>query len=265
MILICGLLGRNIQYSKSPEIHNDYYREHNIELQYRLFDIEENELSKFIASLSENNIIGFNVTIPYKQAILKYLSGVIEPADSIGAVNTVLRKEDKLIGFNTDYLGFIGGLKEKNVDVNGKSALIIGAGGAAKCAFWALKSMGAERIEILSRKPEQAKQKFPYSDRTFNFEDYIDLKQYNIIVNCTPLGGPNNLERLPVALDGLKKDTVVYDLNYIPKKTRFLEEAEKLGAVIINGETMLKQQAYEAIEIWKANIERGDNKVEITK
>jgi len=255
----CGLLGRNIQYSKSPELHNNYYKENNLDLEYRLFDIKEEELDKFILNLHREGIIGFNVTIPYKESIIKYLSEVRYPADMIKAVNTVLVLKDKLIGYNTDYYGFKKSLEENQVSVAEKNALIIGSGGSAKCVYYALLDYGIKEVDVVSRDYNKAKKSMPENCNIVANNGMIRLEKYDIIINCTPLGGSNYPEDSPLDLKGIKEDTVVYDLNYIPEESKLLLQAKELGGKTINGTSMLKYQAYYAIDIWcTENIIKGE-------
>lgn len=255
----CGILGKNIQYSKSPELHNSYYKKNNLDLQYKLFDLKEEELDNFILNLHREGIIGFNVTIPYKESIIKYLSEVKYPADKIKAVNTVLVLKDKLIGYNTDYQGFKKSLEEKQVDLAGKNALIIGSGGSAKCIFYVLIDSGIIEVDVLTRNFNKAKKSMPKNCNIVENNGIIALEKYDIIINCTPLGGSNYPNITPLNLKGIKEGTVVYDLNYVPEESRFLLQAKELGGKIINGTSMLKHQAYHAIDIWCAeNILKGE-------
>lgn len=253
----CGLLGKNITYTKSPDIHNEYYKKNNINLKYEVFDLNENEITSFIESLREKNVVGFNITIPYKELILQYIDRLEYPANIINAANTVLVKGNELIGFNTDYFGFIMSLKEEGIELLKKDCLIIGAGGSAKCVYTALKDLGADNIDIAARKPLKVSKGFFKEVQVLSIESIKDISKYDFIVNCTPAGGPNQKGIIPIRLDELKKETVVYDLNYIPKKTKLLEKSERLGAKVINGELMLKYQAYKAANIWIEYIVQG--------
>ncbi|EJO5348051.1 shikimate dehydrogenase [Clostridium botulinum] len=245
-----GLIGKNINYSQSPKIHNNYYKKNNISFFYKIFNLNQNEMDDFINNLHENNIKGFNVTIPYKESIVKYLSNIVYPADKIGAVNTVAVKDNELIGYNTDYIGFIKSLQYYDIHVKNLNCLIIGAGGSAKCVYYALKELDAKDICIVCRNTEKAKLKFENKVKILDIKDENKIDRYDLIVNCTPIGGPNFKQEKPIELKNLKKNCVVYDLNYIPKKSKLLKDAKEKGAFIINGEKMLIFQAYSAIEIW---------------
>lgn len=257
-----GLLGKNISYSESPKIHNEYYEKNNIPFKYNIFDIKESELSYFIKTLREKNIAGFNITIPYKTKILKYIEKLVYPADKIGAVNTVTVLKEKLVGFNTDYYGFTESLKIRKIELKNKNALIIGNGGSALCIYYALMDMECKNLDVLCRNKNKNMEKLKKIRYFYNFSDIIKYEQYSIIVNCTPLGGTNYMKSLPVNLERvkLKEDVIIFDLNYKPKNTLLINQAKNMNITAINGEDMLKFQAYKAIDIWKRYILNGEDK-----
>ncbi|MBU5590925.1 shikimate dehydrogenase [Clostridium sp. MSJ-4] len=252
---ICGLIGKNIQYSLSPKIHNQYYKDNNINLNYKLFDMEEEELIHFLKNIDKKSYVGFNVTIPYKQSIIEYLDEVTYPASLIGAVNTISIEGERLVGYNTDYFGFIDSLKCYDIRVQDKSALILGNGGAAKAVYYALKDLGVRNIDVAGRNVAKIDKDFLLAGNILNLKSIKSLFKYDIIINCTPLGNINN-QVLPINLKNFSGDLVIYDLNYSPKKTNILIEAEKLGLKTINGECMLEHQAYKSIDIWCSNLKR---------
>lgn len=258
----CGLLGKNIKYSKSPQIHNEYYAKHRIKLDYKIYDIQKNDIPDFLRCLKYNGIIGFNVTIPYKEYIIKFLTGMEQNATEIGSVNTVACINNELIGYNTDFYGFIESLAKYNIDVSDKKALVIGNGGVSKSVIHALTSLNIGSIDIIARNFKKSETKLlNYNiNREFVWGENILTEDYNLIFNCTPIGGANYMNMSPLKLNALGKNTTVYDLNYIPEKSILLSQAEKLGAKIVNGELMLKLQAYKAIDIWKNIINEGEKK-----
>ncbi len=167
-------------------------------------------------------------------------------------------QKNKLVGYNTDYIGFIKSLQYYNIQVKNLNCLIIGSGGSAKCIYYALKELGAKRICIISRNPKKAQLKFEKKVKILNSDNENKIDSYDFIVNCTPIGGPNFKEEKPIEFKELKKNSVVYDLNYTPKMSKLLKEAKQKGAFTINGEKMLEFQAYSAIELWCLNgIEGG--------
>ena len=247
-----GLLGENINYSKSPELHNTYYKDNDINLCYKLFDVKIKDLSNFINKINDN-VIGFNVTIPYKESVKKYLCKLEYPANKIGAVNTVINNQGKLIGCNTDYFGFIKSLEVNNINVKNKNILILGSGGAAKAVYYALNDLMIKQIDIACRNIKKCKIDFKDVDNVYDINDISDITKYYMVINATPLGNIKN-NVIPIKIEKFKKEIIFYDLNYIPKKSSFLEKGEELGLKIINGEEMLYYQALKAIELWKEFI-----------
>lgn len=253
----CGLIGKNISYSSSPNIHNLYYSENNIPFKYEIFDIEEELIDSFISNTKEENIIGFNVTIPYKERVMDNLTALVYPADIIGAVNTVVVKPSgELLGYNTDYFGFIKSLTNNGIDVKGKKVLILGNGGAAKAVYYALRDLGVASIDMSGRNVFKIERDFILVDNIFNIGNNFSLLEYDMIVNCTPIGNYNN-DYSPITLTKVKKDLIIYDLNYKPSKSKLIQQGEALGLKCINGEEMLKLQAYAAADIWIKNYKDG--------
>lgn len=249
---ICGLIGKNIQYSISPKIHNEYYKQNHIDFKYELLDMDKNKLIEFLKVVNEKEYGGFNVTIPYKEFIINYLDELTYPASLIRAVNTISIKNGVLIGHNTDYFGFIYSLEHWKIKVEGKDILILGNGGAAKAVYYALKDLKVKNIDITGRNIGKISKIFPVVGSIINIKDIKSLYKYDMIINCTPLGNINN-EVMPITLKDFKNNLIIYDLNYTPEKTKLLIEAERKGLKAINGRAMLEQQAYKAIEIWNLN------------
>ena len=235
---IYGLIGRNINYSFSKKYFTQKFKNDKIyNCEYLNFDI--GQISDF-KKIKLSNINGFNVTIPYKERIIIYLDEVDESARTIGAVNTIKILNNKLIGYNTDYLGFINSFNEK---LDYKNALILGSGGASKAIQYAIKNKKIN-FDVASRKSD------------INYIDYTEienLEKYDLIVNCTPLGTHPNINDKPdLNYDQLNDRHLCYDLIYNPSETLFLNESKKRGARILNGLQMLKLQAEESWKIWNS-------------
>lgn len=239
-----GLLGRNISYSFSKAYFTDKFREEGIEgITYENFDIEDISLFQYIIENTEG-LKGLNVTIPYKRLVMPYLNKINKKAKAIGAVNTIkITKKGKLVGYNTDYYGFIKSL-EPYLEKHHKKALILGTGGASKAVVYALK---------------KKKIKCHYVSRTtsknikFTYEELNEaiISNYQIIVNCTPLGTFPNVENAPnIPYSGISKKHILFDLIYNPEETKFLKLGKQNGAKTINGINMLKLQAEKAWSIW---------------
>ena len=226
----CGLLGRKLGHSYSPQIHaklGDY--------KYGFFEVEPENLGAFLTS---GNFDGINVTIPYKKDVIPYCAELSEDAKRIGSVNTVINRGGKLYGDNTDCFGFRYMVRKSGCEVSGKKAIILGSGGASLTVYDVLRSMGAGEIRVISRKGD---------DNYENIERHYDA---DIIVNATPVGMyPNNGESL-VDLSKFKDCKCVLDIVYNPSKTALLLQAEKLNIPYENGLTMLVAQAKRASELF---------------
>ena len=225
----CGLLGRKLGHSYSPQIHarlGSY--------SYALFEREPEELEAFLRS---GSFTGLNVTIPYKKAVIPFLDALSPRAQALGAVNTIVRRSDgTLIGHNTDFFGFESMLAASGISVSGKKALVCGSGGASNTACAVLREAGAEVI-VLSRSGEN------------NYENLSLHKDAVLIVNATPLGMFPNVDDAAIGdLGQFPKLEGVLDLVYNPARTAILLKAEELGLPAVNGLRMLVAQAKESAE-----------------
>ena len=224
----CGLLGRKLGHSYSPQIHGLLG-----EYPYTLMEKEPEELEDF---LRNGNFTGINVTIPYKKDVIAYLDSLSPVAKKMGAVNTIIRKEDRsLWGHNTDYYGFLAMVKRSGLAVAGKKVLVLGSGGASNTAVAVLTELGANVI-VVSRSGE---------NHYGNLHLHRDAA---VIVNTTPVGMYPNTEDAPLDLDTFAHLEGVLDVIYNPARTALLQQAEKRGIVAINGLYMLVAQAKEAAE-----------------
>lgn len=226
----CGLLGRKLGHSYSPQIHNllgDY--------SYVLFEKEPEELENF---LKNGDFSGLNVTIPYKKEVIPYLSELSPTAQKMGCVNTVLRRSDgTLYGHNTDYFGFTSLVRHAGLSVAGKKVLVLGSGGASNTAVAALKDLGASPV-VISRSGEN------------NYGNLHLHRDAAAIVNATPVGMYPNTGVSPIDLALFPHLEGVLDVIYNPARTQLLLDAEKLGIPRENGLWMLVAQAKEAAEVF---------------
>ncbi|MBQ4642297.1 MAG: shikimate kinase [Oscillospiraceae bacterium] len=232
--MICGLLGRKLAHSYSPQIHSQLG-----EYEYHLFEKEPDQLSDFLCA---DDFTGINVTIPYKKAVIPYLDDLTDRAKKIGAVNTIVRRQDgRLIGHNTDYFGFLSMVTRSGLQVDGKKVLVLGSGGASATAAVVLKELGANVI-VISRAGE-------------NHYGTLHLHpDTSIIVNTTPVGMYPNTGVSPVDLSLFPQLKGVLDVVYNPARTQLLMDAERRGLVAINGLWMLIAQAKESAEWFTGNI-----------
>jgi len=250
-----AVIGDPIDHSLSPNIHSAAFRELNLENSYIAYRIQKGELSEGIESLKKIKIDGFNVTIPHKVEMMKYLDKMDESCSIIGAVNTVTNTEGILKGYNTDMDGFLDPFKKKELKIQDKKVLLLGAGGAARAIVAGIAKEKAKHITIANRTLENANNLAQFANKIGLNADGIsienvgnDLKDYDIIVNATSVGLKN--EPSPISLESIKPETIVYDIVYMPMNTDFLKKAKEKGAKIIYGYEMLLGQAVRAFEIW---------------
>ncbi len=256
------LIGHPISKSLSPIIHNNFFQLNNLNSIYLAFDIDEREIKNTVHAFKAMNVQGFNVTIPYKIKIMDYLDEVSNEARLMGAVNTVKNENGKLIGYNTDGLGFLKSLEDKNIDIKNKNVLVLGAGGAANAICTALALAGVNTIYINNRDIDKGKKlakktKMQFSNIDINYGDLslknIIKEKIHMVINCTSVGMYPNIDQTPILLNGFSKDLIVYDIIYKPKKTKLLKFAEDKGYTTIGGLSMLINQGLCSQEIWLQN------------
>lgn len=224
----CGLLGRKLGHSYSPQIHGQL-----ASYDYSLFEKEPEELEGF---LKNGNFVGLNVTIPYKKDVIPFLDQLSPVARRLGAVNTIVRRRDgSLVGHNTDYFGFRYLVQQSGLDVSGKKVLVLGSGGASNTAVAALQELGA-RVVIISRSGEN------------NYGNLHLHANASVIVNTTPVGMYPNTGVSPIDLGCFPQLEGVLDVVYNPARTQILLDAENRGLVAMNGLWMLVAQAKESAE-----------------
>ncbi len=240
-----GLIGKNISHSFSQGYFLEKFK--NLKLEnhkYRNYDLPEISEFPFITYHREEEFGGFNVTIPYKQSIIKYLSKLDADAQEIGAVNTIKVTDDnELIGFNTDIYGFESSLKPL-LKLHHKNALILGTGGASKAIAFVLSKLNID-FQFVSRNP------ISEDILSYNSLSKTTIEEHQLIINCTPLGTYPNIQDCPDAPYEFLTDThFLYDLIYNPSETKFLKLGKQQGAIIKNGLEMLELQAEKSWEIW---------------
>ncbi|WP_330501332.1 shikimate dehydrogenase [Peribacillus frigoritolerans] len=254
---IYGVMGDPIAHSMSPDIHNDAFEKENIEAVYHHFHVTKEGLNDAVKGMKALGIEGFNITIPHKTSIIPFLDEVDELALAIGAVNTVVNKNGRFIGYNTDGKGFFKSLcDEISGDIKAKKTLVIGAGGAARAIYFTLVKEGVKQVDIANRTKEKAAQLVsdcPYdkvSKALSIIEAEESLSQYDLIIQTTSSGMSPELDHSPLKVDQLKTGAIVSDIIYNPLQTKLLREAGEKGAETQNGLGMFINQAALAFEIW---------------
>jgi len=256
-----ALIGYPIKHSLSPWIHRQFLHKGHLKGEYHLMELAEDQsLHKHLERLQEQSIHGFNVTVPYKQKIIPYIDMLDEEAKVIGAVNTVLRENNKWKGFNTDGIGYVRSLEQAFPQLEAErekvNVLILGAGGAARGIYYALMNAGYLYIDIANRTPSHAKaiaslQKTGVKTRIKTLSEVeASLSKYKVIIQTTSVGMKPVTDQTIISLCNLTQESIVSDIVYQPIETKFLAEAKAKGAYVHYGHTMLLYQAQYAFEIW---------------
>ena len=258
---ICGLIGDPIEHSMSPAMHNAAFKNRGLDYVYLPFRVAKTRLGEAILGIKALNIRGLNVTIPHKVSVIPLLDELDPLAEKIGAVNTIINNDGVLKGYNTDAHGFLRALLEQDIEPDGKSIVMLGAGGASRAISFILAERGANLV-ILNRQLELdwAVKLGNSISRTFgrevkalelNEQNLAQvLRKANILVNTTSVGMSPNTNETPIPARLLESDLVVFDIVYNPVKTKLLTEAESAGAKAISGLEMLVWQGALAFEMW---------------
>jgi shikimate dehydrogenase len=241
----------------SPLMHNAAFREMGIDYCYSLKSVEPGSLEYAVNHLRAPEVIGANVTIPYKSDVMVYLDYITTEAKDIGAVNAIVKKDDELVGANTDASGGVKALEEEYDRLETANVIIIGAGGASKALSYNLASK-VKKLTILNRNDTKSSELARYLteklDRMVLSGGLDDLqkhvKEADILINATPLGMKPVYDISPIPAEYLHKDLMVYDLVYNPMETKLLRDAKQKGARVLSGVKMLVYQGALAYEMW---------------
>lgn len=244
-----GIVGEKLSHSLSPVIHKRVFELLDIEGAYKAFPIAKEDIKNLVHSLKLLSIKGVNVTIPYKKEVMSQLDYISEEAQKIGAVNTILLKDGKASGYNTDYFGFGRMLKVNDIEPEGKIAVILGNGGAAKAVIANLLDSKVSKLYLVTRSKENADN----VDPSVTLIDYDELKSIKggILINTTPLGMYPKVGVSPVKQDIIANFDTLVDIIYNPKLTEFLKIGKSLSKKTCDGLYMLVGQAIKSQEIWQ--------------
>lgn len=267
---IVGLLGYPISHSYSPIMQNEAFEKADVNGLYIALEVKPEFLGEVVKGLSKTGFLGFNVTVPHKVEIMKYLDEIDENAQLIGAVNTVKNIDGKLVGYNTDGRGFLSSFINKTKGgIEDKKVMILGSGGASRAVSITLAGNGASKIIICNRTIEKAKTLTEEINRIFpgialaisQQDDEIRdvIQEVDVIINTTSVGMHPNIEVTPLNKKFFRKGLTVCDVVYNPLKTRFLIEANDAGCSTVEGLSMLVHQGAEAFEIWTGKKASLDN------
>lgn len=254
-LLRAGVVGHPVKHSRSPIIHGYWLEQFGINGRYDRYDVKPEDFSHFVKTLSEQGLQGVNVTIPHKEAAFLALDEATDRARRLKAANTLWFENGKLWGDNTDSLGFLANLDQGHPgwDINAKSALILGAGGAARAIIAGLQERNIEKITIVNRTRERAEELALMSGGQVAVAEWsklsFQLESADLVVNTTSLGMSGQPD-LDLSLDPLGKNALVTDIVYVPLETNLLKQARLRGNPVVDGLGMLLHQAVPGFEHW---------------
>ena len=250
------VIGNPIEHSLSPKLHNHWIKENNIDAIYDKKQLSKNEIKGIINEVKNEKINGINVTVPFKKSVIPFLDELTQLAKETQSVNTIFKKDNKIVGDNTDVGGFKQSLEYINYNVKNKKVFILGAGGVVPSILKALEKLGAAKVYISNRTKEKAKNLENNYKTSLDLEtlDWGQSPDFDIIINATSLGLKNN-DKIELDYNKYKpkffgKKKLFYDVIYNPGKTNFLSKGKELGNEITNGKMMFICQAQLSFKIW---------------
>lgn len=266
---IC-LLGHPVKHSFSPIMHNYLFEKYNINNVYICLDVDPTNLTDCIKGIKAMGIVGMNVTIPHKVAIMKELDCIQGNSKIIGAINTIKNNNGNLEGYNTDGIGFVKSITDQNYKLENKNVMILGAGGASRSICVELASNGVNSIEIRNRSIENAREiestiSKHFQTKVSSSSEVItqeDLKNIDILINTTPIGMESDECPIDESII-LQNNVLVCDIVYKPHDTRFIKWAKKQNTNVIYGIDMLINQGLEAFYIWTGKNPTKEDKKKI--
>jgi shikimate dehydrogenase len=242
------VIGKPIEHSLSPQLHNHWINKNNIDAIYDKKKLDEDELQSLFLKIKEKKIYGINVTIPFKKKVIPFLDSLSIEAEKTQSVNTVYLNNNKIIGHNTDIDGFQLGIKSSKFDPKNKKVLILGAGGVVPSIIFALNKMKVSRILVSNRTKDRAKNlKSLFKD--LEIVDWGNVPQFDMIINATSLGLNKN-DEINLDLSKVGQNKFFYDVIYSPTETNFLKIGKRLGNKTENGKMMFIYQASAAFKVW---------------
>jgi shikimate dehydrogenase len=256
---VCAVIGEPIDHSLSPVIQNAAFCALNIDCVYTAFRVNSSDIANALSGIRALGVLGLNVTMPHKEAVIAYLDWIDETAKFLNSVNTIHHKDGKLLGYSTDGIGALRALKENGANPQGKRVLILGAGGAARSIAYSL-IQEADELFILNRTVSEAKKlaetlkhKFDKKISAGSLSPEIikeKIRATDILLNTTSVGMNPNINQSLIEPDNLESNLTVMDIIYNPHDTQLIKDAKAVGAKVVNGIEMLIYQGATAFEIW---------------
>jgi shikimate dehydrogenase len=242
------VVGNPIDHSLSPALHNYWIKSNAIDAIYEKQKLNEDELEQLILQVKEKKINGINVTVPFKKAIIPFLDELSIEAESTQSVNTIYLKDDKVVGHNTDIIGFETSIEKSKFNIFNKEVLILGAGGVVPSIIFALNKMKVSKIKISNRTKEKAED-LKKLFRNIEIIKWGEIPNFDVIINATSLGLKKN-DYINLDFSLISKNSLFYDVIYNPRETNFLKTGKKRGNITLNGKLMFIYQALSAFTIW---------------
>ena len=252
------VIGNPIEHSLSPELHNYWIKKNKIDAFYDKKLINEENIKNIIDKIKKEEIHGINVTVPFKKSVIPFLDQLSPEAKKSQSVNTIYLENKKIIGHNTDIVGFELSLRHLNYDVKDKKIFILGAGGVVPSIIIALNKMKASKIILCNRTKKKAEDLKKYF-KELDIVNWADVPpDINMIINATSLGLKKN-EDLNLDYEKIGPNKFFYDVIYNPKETNFLKKAKEFGNKSENGKMMFVYQAHQAFTLWHKIMPEIDN------
>ena len=242
------VIGNPIEHSLSPTLNNYWIKSNGIDAIYEKQKLNEGELEQVILQIKKKKIDGVNVTVPFKKAIIPFLDELTVEAENTQSVNTLYLKDNKVIGHNTDIIGFETSMEISEYNVFNKEVLILGAGGVVPSIIFALNKMKASKIKISNRTKEKA-ENLKKLFKNIEIKEWGEVPNFDMIINATSLGLKKE-DNLNLDFSSISRNKFFYDVIYNPNETNFLKIGKKLGNKALNGKLMFIYQAHSAFNIW---------------
>ena len=242
------VIGNPIEHSLSPKLHNHWIKKNSINAVYDKKKVNVDEIKEIISKIRDDEINGINVTVPFKKTVIPLLDQLTDTATKTQSVNTIFKKNNKIVGDNTDIGGFENSLKYINYNLKNKKVHILGAGGVVPSIIFALKKLNSAKISLSNRtkkKAEDLKKFYP----ELEIVDWGKTTDFDMIINATSIG-LKKTDKIELEYNKFGSNKLFYDLIYNPSKTNFLQKGEELGNKVQNGKMMFIFQAQLAFKIW---------------
>ena len=242
------VIGNPIEHSLSPKLHNYWIKNNGIKAIYEKQKLDESELEQFIAQIKKENINGVNVTVPFKKTIIPFLDELSIEANKTQSVNTLYFKNGKIVGHNTDIIGFETSIEKSKYNIFNKEVLILGSGGVVPSIIFALNKMKVSKIKISNRTKEKA-ERLKENFKNIELIEWGEVPNFDMIINATSIGLKKE-DNIKLDFSSISGNKFFYDVIYNHSETNFLKVGKKLGNKTLNGKFMFIYQALAAFNIW---------------